>query len=93
MDGCLVTMNGAAVYGGGVDNFGGIATIHHSTISGNSAKFGGGIENSTGGMLTDRVFDDRGQRGDVERWRRRLLHRDDLGQQPHRLREHGRFRR
>jgi len=51
MDGCLVTMNGAAVYGGGIDNFGGIAVIHHSTISGNSANFGGGLENSTGGML------------------------------------------
>ncbi|MGI9241676.1 MAG: choice-of-anchor Q domain-containing protein [Verrucomicrobiales bacterium] len=51
MIGCLVTMNTAAVYGGGIDNFGGTSSVQRSTITGNSANFGGGIENSTSGTL------------------------------------------
>lgn len=38
-------------YGGGICNFGGIATITGSTLTGNSASAGGGIY-STGGRLT-----------------------------------------
>ena len=44
--------NFAAVYGGGIDNFGGDLFVGTSTVAGNSANFGGGIESSAGATLS-----------------------------------------
>ena len=52
LESCLVSMNNANIYGGGIDNFGGNASLRFCTISANLADFGGGIENNTGGNLT-----------------------------------------
>ena len=48
---CTVTGNSAAVFGGGLTNFGGTLTLTNDTVSGNTAVSSGGV-NLLGGTAT-----------------------------------------
>jgi predicted outer membrane repeat protein len=48
---CKDALAGTGSYGGAIDNFGTL-TVSGCTLTGNSATFGGAIENETGGTLT-----------------------------------------